>query len=105
MKYECKQCGQCCKIFKGGFNFYPSKKDLECWEESAPWLLRYVKKIDGVYKAFFDPETGKLFEKCHFLKKDNEKYFCKIHDVKPSVCRDTYLDKRTAEHINCKAFD
>ena len=95
-KWECLQCGFCCKHFKLGVK----NDDWKRWEgiivdsKVGKFPLRnfcnlnsnkYSKKGD----LFFHPESGEKFDECPFLEEKNEKFYCMIHDpkIKPSTCK------------------
>jgi len=94
-KWECLQCGFCCKHFKLGVK----KDDWERWDgivvdsKIGKFPLRefcnldkkeYSKKGD----LFFHPESGEKFDECPFLEERSKKFYCMIHDpeIKPTIC-------------------
>ncbi|MBO3840179.1 MAG: YkgJ family cysteine cluster protein [Thermoproteota archaeon] len=74
--WECKFCGNCCINHK------------------IPLLFEEYAKIEPKYGPRSVEPGERMFYvkllrdgKCYFLKKQGEKYFCRIHNEKPYVCR------------------
>ncbi|MBL7206637.1 MAG: YkgJ family cysteine cluster protein [Candidatus Aenigmarchaeota archaeon] len=73
-KFDCQQCGKCCKRFK------------------VPLLESDIKKIEnrGHKKEFFVGKNNYIKKRddksCVFQKRISGKHMCSIHDYKPSAC-------------------
>jgi Fe-S-cluster containining protein len=87
-KFNCKQCGKCCK--GKDFVIKATPEDIERWEtQERQDILDYVSVIDlesfedfGVYDMFVDKEI------CPFLiEVKNGLYECLIQNTKPLFCR------------------
>ncbi|OEU51944.1 MAG: hypothetical protein BA872_01110 [Desulfobacterales bacterium C00003060] len=59
------------------------------------------------YEVWIDPRTGQEVDRCPWLKRlsNNGRYFCRIHEVKPTICRYFPGSKKHAHEIGCKGFD
>jgi hypothetical protein len=46
-------------------------------------------------------------DRCPWLRKypKKEKYYCRIHDTKPSHCRGYYPDREQALLLGCKGYE
>lgn len=86
MKFECNQCGRCCKEITINI----SQSDILRWKEEnrkdilreVSWLNNYPRKNTGgfyIIKTTYNPKQS-----CPFYKGD----ICSIHDIKPKACRD-----------------
>ena len=85
IKFECKQCGTCCKIAGGQLPI--SNKDMKRWKrQKRQDILKWVSERLGYLRI--DPETGKEVRYCPWLRKQDEKYICFINDTKPEACRE-----------------
>jgi Fe-S-cluster containining protein len=75
-------------------------------------ILEWVNPIDVgngkyIYDIWFNPDTGEEVERCPWLRKlpRQDKYICRIHDVKPKMCRQYPKSKRHAKETSCRGFD
>ena len=96
-KWNCIQCGFCCKHFKLGV----FGDDWERWEGVTvdsnvgtyplrDFCNRSSKEYSKSGDLFFHPETGEKLDPCPFIEEINGKIFCKIHDpkIKPTACKE-----------------
>ena len=82
------------------------------WRDNArDDILAWVDPIglgNGVYvyDLWINPKTGGDVARCPWLRKlpGKDKYICKIHEVKPRVCREYPKSKGHAERTGCKGF-
>lgn len=105
--FSCKQCGNCC-LNLDGYYTCATKNDIRMWEENGRNdILRWVDKVgDGIYDIWINPRTGDDVSRCPWLRKlpQHEKYICRIHDMKPEVCKDYPISKNHAEVTGCKGW-
>lgn len=91
MKFNCKKCGKCCRIFnsKGGGTlplFYEEKKRFEILLENLKLKGRFIAE-----NILFDKISGKLFclnwglctEPCIFLGEEG----CVIYEQRALICK------------------
>lgn len=72
-RFECTQCGKCCTL-----SVEPSEEDIKRIE-----MLGY-RHMNFLRKGFLRKRDGI----CMFYEKRDGLAFCKIHEMKPRVCRD-----------------
>src|SRR3989338_6250988 len=80
--FRCDSCAQCCKAF-----------DVKLFKED----IRRIKKAgydedffmepDGISRKPNDYVLRKQNGQCVFLGKRSGKYYCKIYDIRPKICR------------------
>ena len=76
-----------------------SQAEIEMWELFNPDIAEYVR--DG--EIWADPNSGKLFELCPFLRKTTDvksvvRYTCDIYYDRPDDCK--YYPSHVQEMIN-----
>jgi len=107
--FSCKQCGKCCVAFIDTSQGCASEVDVELWEyEERDDILAWVDELPGgIYDIWIHPKTGDDVSRCPWLRKlpNQDKFVCKINDVKPEVCRNFPVTRKQAEGIGCKGFD
>ena len=76
--FICKRCGECCKVYTIKLN----KKDIKKIERiyNKDYFLCY----DNI-KNFF--VLKRIKNKCIFLKKEKNSYFCEIYSTRPEICK------------------
>lgn len=102
----CRQCGHCCE--RWGWGQKGTVGDILPWiEQVRKDILRHVtvylengRKTSGTAVAacdiphirkvrYWQDTDGRALRHCPFLgRAGNGKAFCRIHDVRPSVCRE-----------------
>ena len=108
--FKCKQCGNCC-INLNGFSTCASDADMRRWEAAGRTdILEWVDMIEvgdqRIYDIWLDPRTDEDVSCCPWLYRlpGEERYICRIHDVKPDVCRDYPVSREHAEETGCPGF-
>jgi len=94
----CNSCGKCCIKYSNGA-LSASADEIALWEVFSPEVAQYVH--DG--EIWADPNTGKLFELCPFLRqttdqKSQVRYTCDIYFDRPDDCK--YYPSNVQEMIN-----
>jgi len=106
-KFVCKQCGHCC-LNLGAYQTCATEEDIAKWEENGrDDLLEWVLEIaPGVYDIWMHPETGDYVNRCPWLDKapGQEKYSCRIQEMKPEICRVFPESREHAEEKGCLGF-
>jgi Fe-S-cluster containining protein len=111
--FQCKQCGNCCLNLSDAFQTSVTDEDIRRWEEKGRYdILEWVSAIvlgDGqfVYDIWINPRTGEDVARCPWLRKlpNQNKYICRIHDVKPEHCRKYPKSRKHAEETGCVGFE
>jgi len=109
--FECTGCGNCCINFEAYFSTVP-ESDVEMWKNAKREdILKWVSAIEigdneYIFDIWIDPKNGGDVDVCPWLRQDpkTKRYFCKIHDVKPKICRDYPFDMEHAKETGCKGF-
>lgn len=59
------------------------------------------------YELWVSPFTGEKLQRCPWLRKlpGQEKYNCRIHDVRPEVCRDYPIDIDQMIDLDCEMLE
>jgi Fe-S-cluster containining protein len=69
-----------------GHKLRVGKADLDRWRAAGRLDLSLMVGEGG--QIWVDPSTGERLEDCPFLKRTGlESAVCRIHDVKPEICR------------------
>jgi len=106
--FQCRQCGHCCINVSGAFSTCATRADIERWETAGrddilAWVGMIVLGDSVVYDLWVDPETGDDVSQCPWLGKvhGQDRYFCRIHDLKPDHCRAYPKSRRHADETGC----
>jgi len=110
--FKCKQCGNCCLNLRDAFASCAFEADVRRWEEAGRAdILQWVAPIPVgdtyVCDIWVDPKTGEDVTRCPWLRKvrGSDKYTCRIHDLKPDLCRRYPISRKHAEETGCKGFE
>jgi len=79
------------------------RQDIDLWEKEGRYdILKWVDNGD----IWINPKTGEDVDRCPWLRKRNNMptYYCRIHNVKPKVCREYPKTVTLAKKTNCIAF-
>lgn len=105
--FSCTQCGHCC-LNLDAYQACATKEDVLMWEEHGrDDILEWVEEImPGVYDIWISPRTGDDVNRCPWLRKlpKQEKYICRIQDVKPDICRNYPHTLKHGEETGCKGL-
>lgn len=108
--FACRQCGDCCRFLD--YRNEVTAEDVAIWRTlGRNDILKWVYEIrcDGQpekYQAWVVPGTRDQAEACPFLEKEPEsrRWRCRIHDVKPAICRQYPLNRKHAVMSGCRGF-
>jgi Fe-S-cluster containining protein len=111
--FKYKQCGQCCINLLDAFSTSVTEDDIRMWEQEGrddilEWVdLIHVGGDQYVYDIWINPDTGDDVKRCPWLRKlpNQDRYTCRIHDVKPSHCRKYPKSKKHAKKTGCRGLD
>ena len=109
--FRCRQCGQCCRSLN--YQDALTAADVDAWRRLGRTdILEFVgvferKGHPDAYRIWLTPGTRQLADRCPFLKKVPEKnrWTCRIHDVKPGICRQYPVSRKHARMTGCPGFD
>lgn len=105
--FSCKQCGNCC-LNLDAYQTCATDEDVALWEKNGrDDILGWVDEVvPGIYDIWVSPRTGDDVSRCPWLRKlpRQEKYICRIQNMKPEVCRNYPLSKNHAEKTGCMGF-
>jgi len=110
MQFICKQCGNCCLNLTDAYQCSVDQSDIDMWKENLrDDILEWVDPIDCgggavVYDIWINPKTGGDVIRCPWLRKipKKDQYICRIHEVKPRVCREYPKTEKHAKDTGCK---
>jgi Fe-S-cluster containining protein len=109
--FKCLQCGQCCRFLD--YHKELTHQDYLLWQsmERADIMkrVRVIKRAGEIaaYRIWIDPVTNQILEGCPWLVRDSEhnRYVCRIHDVRPKICRQYPGSRKHARMTGCNAFN
>jgi len=102
-KGKCLQCGNCCQVY-GHIDL--TDEDISRWKNQGRFdILRHVDETDPD-NGWINPRTGDnyLSGRCPWLRKVDGHFICKIHDTKPTICRDFPVSITQLSHVDCQGF-
>ena len=110
--FNCKQCGNCCLNLSGAIDVCATEEDIRLWEENDRTdILEWVDAIPMgedhyVYDIWISPRTGDDVTRCPWLRKlpNQDKYICRIQDMKPEHCWKYPLSREHAKDTGCLGF-
>lgn len=111
-KFQCTQCGNCCRDLSDAFQTTVDTEDITRWRSEGRWdILQWVEIYDFAGEEVFgdiwiSPNTGDDVNRCPWLRKlpRQEKYKCRIQNTKPTHCRNYPKSKKHALTTGCKGF-
>ncbi len=109
--YTCRQCGRCCRILD--YHDEVTAEDVARWkalqrEDILKWVqAKKIKDHDTAYRIWIEPDTGRVADPCPFLKQDptRNRWECRIHEVKPAICRHYPISRKHAVMTGCRGFE
>jgi len=99
-EFACEQCGQCCRnrddILLNPLDVYHLSvaKQMSCKEILAKYGDRYIgshSNLPVVRLKYRQEDNGQTT--CYFLGRKDGKFYCRVQDYKPTVCRTYPLGK------------
>jgi len=111
-KFQCLQCGHCCLDLYDAFCTTVNIEDINRWKDEDRWdILRWINIFEfdgeeGFGDLWISPNTGEEVNRCPWLRKLplKDTYKCRIHEIKPSHCRNYPKSKKHALTTGCKDF-
>jgi len=111
--FTCKQCGNCCLNLSDAFQTSVSDEEIALWEIEGRYdILEWVNSIHlgeehYIHDIWINPKTGDDVSRCPRLRKlpKQDKYICRIHDLKPEHCLRYPKSRKHAEETGCRGFE
>ncbi len=108
--FSCRQCGQCCRTLD--YHHEVTQADLSRWKaQERDDILKWVEitprgEAPPALRIWVSRKTGKIAEACPFLEKipTNNRWRCRIHNVKPRICRQYPISRKHAVMTGCVGF-
>jgi Fe-S-cluster containining protein len=108
--FHCRQCGKCCQTLD--YQNEITKEDVRHWKrldrtDILDWVGVFQRgNQDEVYRIWMKPGTREFAATCPFLKKQpaENRWICRIHDVKPRICRQYPVSRKHAVMTGCPGF-
>lgn len=108
--FQCRQCGRCCRALD--YRKEVTAEDVARWRSLGRTdILERVGifERDGretAYRIWMIPGTTERAEICPFLHhvSSENRWVCRIHDVKPAICRQYPFTRKHALMTGCPGF-
>lgn len=108
--FHCRQCGHCCRSLD--YRNEVTAEDVARWQAMGRTdILKWVGVFErdgreATYRIWMIPGTRRLAAKCPFLEKkpSENRWGCRIHDVKPAICRHYPASRKHAIMTGCPGF-
>ena len=105
--FSCRQCGHCCR----NLDYYDqlTEADYNRWQALGRTdILKKVRRVKlanntFAYRMWERTGTGKTVSPCPWLHKipTQNRWECRIHDVRPEICRQYPGSRKHAEMTGC----
>ena len=107
--FQCRQCGRCCRTLD--YHDELTAEDVQQWRnlgrhDILEWVAGFKTGGQTTYRIWVHPGTGELASPCPFLKGCNSanRWSCRIHPVKPAICRDYPMSRKHGLMTGCPGF-
>jgi Fe-S-cluster containining protein len=109
--FDCIQCGRCCSNL--GYPKEIDESDVARWcrdgrDDILCWVgLKKPGKKGFSYRIWITPGTNQPAAICPWLEKQpgTHRYRCRIHEVKPEICRQYPGSRKHAIMTGCRGFE
>ncbi len=109
--FACHQCGKCCQRLD--YHNEITADDVAYWKQAGrseilDWVGTFQKNgREAVYRIWIKPGTREFAETCPFLQKmpHENRWICRIHNVKPQICRQYPVSRKHAIMTGCPGFE
>jgi Fe-S-cluster containining protein len=108
--FSCRQCGHCCR----NLDYYDQLTEADCsrWQalgrSDILKKVRRIKQADGTFAYRMWQRSGaeNSGSRCPWLHKipSQNRWECRIHDVRPGICRQYPGSRKHAEMTGCPGF-
>ena len=108
--FTCQQCGKCCRTLD--YHSEVTAEDVSRWKQTGRTDIMDRVGVfqkngrEAVYRIWMKPGTREFAETCPFLQKKphENRWACRIHDVKPQICRQYPVSRKHAIMTGCPGF-
>ena len=107
--FSCRQCGRCCRALQ--FRDTGTAEDFRRLsrlgrDDILAWMVPVRREGRIVScRLWLDPATGRFAEACPWLVETvPDRFACRIHDVRPEICRQYPGTRKHAEMTGCIGF-
>ena len=109
-QFSCRQCGKCCTFLDYHDALTPA--DVKQWErigrqDILDWVgVSRTPNGKPTYRIWVEAATGKRVRQCPFLEllPAENRWICRIHDVKPRICREYPVSRKHGLMTGCPGF-
>lgn len=109
--FSCSQCGRCCRVL--GYPKEIDQSDVDRWQTAGrqdilKWVGLKTEKDGGfLYRIWITPGTNRPASACPWLETQagTNRYRCRIHEVKPEICRQYPGSRKHALMTGCRGFE
>lgn len=112
--FKCRQCGRCCRELD--YRHELSAADYQLWQKLGRTdILERVATITRggrivSYAIWVEPGTRQFARVCPWLAPADSReppgaWICRIHDVKPEICRQYPGSRKHAAMTGCRGFE
>jgi Fe-S-cluster containining protein len=108
--FSCRQCGHCCR----NLDYYDqlTEADYNRWQELGRTdILKTVRRVKMAndtfaYRMWERTGSGQTVSPCPWLHKipTQNRWDCRIHEVRPEICRQYPGSRKHAEMTGCPGF-
>lgn len=101
----CNGCGKCCLKYGGNSGLgCASERDIVRLED-RPDVLSWIPQ--SLLDLWVSPTTGEEANRCPWLRKlpKKDSYKCRIHDVRPDVCRGYPVSIEQMKEDGCEMLE
>ncbi len=110
-EFHCLQCGRCCRSLD--YSKELTAQDVAKWQALGRTdILKWVGVFKGhghktAYRIWMIPGTTQPARECPFFQKmpSENRWTCRIHDVKPAICRQYPASRKHAVMTGCPGFE
>jgi Fe-S-cluster containining protein len=109
--FACRQCGRCCRVldYRDGISAEDVARLREMGRQDILKWVGAARDNQGreTYRIWIVPGTNRFAAPCPFLKRGFSEniWLCRIHDVKPHICRNYPVSRKHARMTGCPGFD
>ena len=109
-RFSCHRCGHCCRDldYSGAFTEADYRRLAEAGREDILEKVAVYRQKDGSrrFRIWVHADTRTPEAECPFLehRSSRNRWRCRIHDVRPEICRQYPTSRKHAEMTGCPGF-
>jgi Fe-S-cluster containining protein len=109
--FKCRQCGHCCRTLD--YHDQLTQADIDRWRSmDRADILRKLRRVtlkngSEAHRMWEKPGIAKAPTPCPWLHKipTQNRWACRIHDVRPEICRQYPGSRKHAQMTGCPGFE